>query len=204
MTCARSMPCSSPGPSFKVTDELPIEATLLAPGVRGRGDRIARGIFLPLILLLFLLLLIFYILFSPSMVDGDSMLPALADGDRLLLTKTYTKPSRGDIVAFYEDATMNEKNRMLKRIVAIPGDTVEIRDGVTTINRTVETGDYIPDPMITAVVGPLVVPDGTVFVMGDNRAISLDSRFLGPVPLERVVGKVAFVWAPIHRIRFPR
>ena len=187
-----------------MNDDLPIEPTLLAPGVQGGPDRLARALFAPLIGFLGILVLVFYVFFSPTMVDGDSMEPALSHGDRLLMTKSYREPSRGDIVVFYSDSSRNDEDRLLKRVVAVGGDTIEVQGGVATVNGEVETGVFIADPAFPVATGPLTVPEDSVFVLGDNRAVSMDSRQLGSIPLEYVVGKVAFVWAPIHRIRVPR
>lgn len=187
-----------------MSDDLPIEPTLLAPGTQGGPDRLARALFMPLMAFLVLLILVFYVFFSPTMVDGDSMEPALSQGDRLLITKSYQTAKRGDIVVFYADSSRDDENRLLKRVVAVAGDTVEVHGGVATVNGTVESGDFIDDPAFPVPTGPLTVPPNSVFVLGDNRAVSMDSRQLGPIPLDYVVGKVAFVWAPIHRIRMPR
>ncbi len=159
---------------------------------------------MPLIVFLTLILIVFYVLFSPSKVDGDSMEPSLSHGDRLLLTKSYETPRRGDVIAFHIAGAPPRAKRALKRVVAVPGDSVEVREGIATVNGVRESGDdVIADQYFRKIVGPLIVPSGTVFVLGDNRMVSLDSRQLGPVALDSVVGRVVWVWAPVTRIGPP-
>lgn len=151
--------------------------------------------------LLVLVVGLFYVYFTPSKVDGDSMLPGLAHGDRLLLSKTYKRPARGDIVVFLAPDDGSGTERVIKRVVGVPGDAVTVEGGIATINGIREDpSDFIIDPSFPTVVGPLTVPPDTVFVLGDNRLISFDSRLFGPLPLSSVIGKAVFVWAPLHRI----
>ena len=171
-------------------------------GPPGRGDRIARKLWIPLLVALALLLAIFWVFFTPVRIEGDSMLPGLQDDDRVLATRDYTDPVRGDIVRIQHlgpDGQVDD--RVIKRVVALAGDTVEIASGQAFVN-----GDSIDDSddVILAdddvSVAEVVVPDGYVYVLGDNRPISLDSRFFGPVPLEAVAGRVVFRSTPVTRI----
>jgi signal peptidase I len=133
------------------------------------------------------------------------MSPALTDGDRLLLSKSYTRPTRGDIVVFFAPDDVSRQERVIKRVVAIPGDSVHVEGGIATVNGVVEDASrFIIDPTFPVAVGPLVVPANSVFVLGDNRLISFDSRLFGPLPLTEVVGKVVFIWAPLHHFGPPR
>ena len=142
-----------------------------------------------------------YIVFTTIRVDGDSMYPALQHEDRVLLTKRYDRPRRGDIVSVTV-TDRGERVGVLKRVIALAGDEVTVAGDVAYVNG--ELSAAAPDAITgsgPAVFGPLVVPEGTVFVLGDNRPISLDSRFVGPVPLSDVNGRVVAVILPVHRFR---
>lgn len=127
------------------------------------------------------------------------MLPALRDEDRVLVTKGYPTPRRGDIIS----VTMvdgSERVGALKRVVALPGDTVAIDGDVAYVNG--EPSTVAPDALIGGGgqrTDPLVVPAGMVFALGDNRPVSLDSRHVGPIPLLEVQGKVVAVILPVTR-----
>lgn len=192
------MPTPSHGRSSAVTDDLYNGPTTLAPVDSGRGDRIARLIVWPLLILLFSVTIVFYILFSPLRVDGDSMVPTLHDQDRVLRTKSYKNPHRGDVVI----VTIGEApdSEIVKRIVALPGDTIEVRDDVAIINGSVEdTAGIVLATGMGETRPPQTVPAGYVYVMGDNRPVSLDSRFIGALPLKSVLGRAAFVFLPPQR-----
>jgi signal peptidase I len=160
---------------------------------------------LPLSIALFCIVLVFYVFFSANRVSGDSMEPTLRDQDLLLLSKSYREPARGDIVVFRlqnEDGTVEG---LIKRVVAVPGDTVTVRDGVATVNGEREsTPSFIPSPGERASAQPVVVPAGHVYVLGDNRPVALDSRDLGPIPLTAIRGRVAARFAPVNRAGFVR
>lgn len=185
-----------------MSDELYNGPTVLQPYRLTADERFGRWIVGPLALMFLLIVLVFYIFFSPHRVDGDSMAPNLHDGDRTLVTHGYKDPARGDIIVFTAINEDNEREDLVKRIVAVAGDTVEVAGGIATVNGVVEdTPGYFPDPADPLVVQPTVVPQGYVFVMGDNRPVSLDSRRIGFVPVGSAVGQVRFIWAPIGRIR---
>lgn len=177
-------------------------ASVAVFGPPGRGDRIARRLIIPLLVLLTLLLAVFWVYFTPVRVEGDSMLPALQDGDRVLATRGYTTPVRGDVVRV-EDIGRSGKvdARVIKRVVAVAGDTVEIDSGRALVNG--ESIDDAEERILSegdVSLAEVVVPDRHVYVLGDNRPVSLDSRFFGPVPLEAVTGKVVFRYTPVNRI----
>jgi signal peptidase I len=166
-----------------------------------RGDERYLWLVAPLAVVLVGLLLVFFVFFHYIQVDGDSMLPTLRPDDHLLLTKAYRTPHRGDIVVF----TLIENERptdVIKRVVAIPGDTVLTRGDHAWVNgKPEQLGSAILAGDSQRVVGPLKVKADTVFVLGDNRAISLDSRYIGPVPLRDVVGRALAVFTPVTRLR---
>jgi signal peptidase I len=192
------MPKSTRGHWYAVTDEYHIESEEPVAEVEtpSAGDRLAKLLLLPLILAFVVAFAVFNIMYTPSLVDGSSMVPTLADGDRALVTKSYNYPIRGDVVI--ADIGVNgAKDTIIKRIVGVAGDTVTVKNDVATVNGVTESPSTIvvhPDGGEDR--GPTVVPDGHVYLMGDNRVISLDSRFIGPVAIDRLYGKVVFVFWP--------
>jgi signal peptidase I len=139
-------------------------------------------------------------------VRQRSMEPTLFQSDRVLVSKVDYRigtPERGDIVVF--DPTSDTAIPFVKRIVAIGGDVLELRDGRLFVNG--EPSD-IPDavgdtlPQSPQVVYPYTVPDGEFFAMGDNRQASSDSRSFGAQPNAQIIGKVILRFWPIDRLRF--
>jgi signal peptidase I len=170
-------------------------------GPPGDGDRIARRLFVPLAVLLGALLLVFWVFFSSLEVTGDSMLEVLHNGDRVLVTRGYTTPERGDIV--HIDGSELEGARgdqVIKRVIALAGDTVLIQSGRAIVNGQMEETESVL--LLTAddvSVPETTVPEGHLYVLGDNRPDSLDSRFYGPVPITTVEGRLVFCYTPITR-----
>lgn len=174
--------------------------TVLAPGPRTPwGDVVARLLLWPLVIAFVAVVVIFYALFTSVRVDGESMVPALHHDDRVLVTKSYDRLTRGDVVVV-DIGTNGGAERILKRLVALPGDRVRIDDDVATVNGVVENADALVRVSGTGETrAEMVVPADSVVVLGDNRAISLDSRFIGPVARKRVLSRVAFIyWPPEH------
>lgn len=184
-------------------DDLYIGPTTLAPVSRepsGAGNRLAQIILIPLAVV-FGVILVFYMFYHFGRVTGASMLPTLHGGDMVLLTKDYPVPRRGDII-FTEVSEQGVPVEIVKRVIGLPGDTVEIRKDVAFVNGVEEPqrGQYV-DPEYGDTVAAYVIPEGTLYVMGDNRPNSEDSRYVGPVPLSGVMGRVVGIYAPITRIR---
>lgn len=135
-------------------------------------------------------------------VDGPSMMPTLMDGERLLVDKLsyrFIEPRRGDIVVFRYPADPSQ--HFIKRIIGLPGDTVEIRGGQVFINGALLTEDYVLQRAFGR-FGPRQVPEGTYFVLGDNRNNSEDSRDprVGFVPRSHVVGRAVWRYWPLGRM----
>lgn len=141
---------------------------------------------------------------SPYTVDGSSMLPSLANGERLLIAKAGARgaaPERGAIIVFrsVRDASAD----YVKRVIALPGETVELRQGTVYINGAPLVEPYLGQ-VPAADYPPHTVAAGTVFVLGDNRGHSDDSRYFGDVPLANVRGPVIVRLWPISRVGRPR
>jgi len=139
-------------------------------------------------------------------IPSLSMYPTLHEGDRVLVNKLSYRlhdVNRGDIVVFERPATETSSNipDLIKRVVGLPGESVVIEDGVVYVDNQRIDESYLPAGTVTSVTSapykctrqaPCVVPPGSVWVMGDNRADSKDSRYFGPIPESTIVGR-AFV-----------
>lgn len=142
-------------------------------------------------------------LVEPYMVSGPSMMNTLQDRERLLVNKLvyYTRqPKRGEIIVFkYPSDTRRD---FIKRVIAVGGDTIEIRDGKTLVNGEAIDESYIREPFHTN-LPKMTVPQGRIFVMGDNRNNSEDSRFqdVGFVDLSLVKGKASVIFWPLGQMR---
>nr|WP_147568120.1 signal peptidase I [Christensenella intestinihominis] len=141
-------------------------------------------------------------LFEIILVDGPSMQPTLHTDERLAVEKVSRYaglPERGDIIiVHYSDGT---NNNYVKRAIGLPGDTVEVRDSTVYINGEALSEDYTNKAEPYADMGPVTVPEDTVFVMGDNRANSMDSRMVGPIRHDQIVGHAMAVIFPFNEMR---
>ena len=145
--------------------------------------------------------LIFTFLFRVVSVDGTSMRNTLSHGERLILSRLPYTPAYGDIVVLQLD---NREGPLIKRIIGLPGDTLRIdpESGAVYRNGVVLEEPYVHAPTsVERMTGTVTVPDGQVFVMGDNRAkgCSLDSRSFGCVSMDNIMGKAVFRLLPIDR-----
>ena len=137
-------------------------------------------------------------------VQGDSMLPTLQDSNQLLVSNLFYTPEKGDIVILTKDSFMDSP--IVKRVIATEGDTVDIdfETGEVQVNGETLQEDYIAEPTTTYfdMTFPQTVPEGCIFVMGDNRNHSTDSRDaqLGMVDTRYVIGKVLMRIYPFSEI----
>ena len=141
--------------------------------------------------------------FEPVRVDGDSMYPTLLHGERMFVEKVsylINPPRRGDIIIcrypYYRE-------NCVKRVIGLPGETISVSEGVVYVNgRALDESAYWQDE-IWQEVAPVTVPEKSVFVMGDNRNFSTDSRdaTVGPITYAQVIGKVHSVLFPLADIR---
>lgn len=163
-------------------------------------------------LLLYVLIVAFCLLFVPryvvqrTVVDGDSMMDTLLDEDNLIVEKIsyhFDNPKRFDIIVFYPYGRDDERY-FVKRIIGLPGETIQIIGDRIFINGELLEENYGKDPMTNSGIAsePLQLADDEYFVLGDNREISLDSRYseVGPVKRELIEGKVVFRIYPFNSI----
>jgi signal peptidase I len=157
-----------------------------------------------LILSVIIALVVILFLFQPVKVEGTSMMPALQDQERVFINKFVYRfgispVSRGDTVVFWYPGDPSKS--YIKRVIGLPGDTVELRQGDVVVN-----GKYIDEPYVEpefrdrSSLPPLQVPEGTYFVLGDHRNSSNDSRNWGPVPAAAIFGRAAFVYWPLDKL----
>jgi len=162
------------------------------------GKAFALAVILALVIRMFLV--------EVYVVDGHSMQPSLLNSERVLVNKFAYRlgaPVPMDVVVFrYPKEPWRD---FIKRVVAVEGQTVEVRDGHVYVNGQSIDEPYLQSPT-HGVYGPEIVPAGTVFVMGDNRNFSLDSRdvSVGFVPLANVKGKAMAVFWPLPSLRLVR
>ena len=154
-----------------------------------------------------------YFLFAPILVDGLSMTPTLHDGNRMVVNKIAYKigePERFDIVVFHA----TEEKDYIKRVIGLPGDKIEYKDDTLYINGKAYDEPYLDGAKEQVIGGPLTepftlkeiigrdtVPEGEVFVMGDNRRASKDSREIGTIKISEILGKTSLVYWPIKEFR---
>lgn len=147
-------------------------------------------------------LLIRGFLVQPFYIPTESMYPTLKKDDRVLVNKLSYRMhdvNRGDIIVFSApegEATGGIKD-LIKRVIALPGETVEGRDGHVYVDGRLLEEPYLPDGVVTTDFGPQEIPADAYWMMGDNRTQSRDSRFFGPIKESTIVGR-AFVrlWPP--------
>lgn len=132
-------------------------------------------------------------------VPTPSMVPTIEVGDRFVVDRLvylYRQPQSGDIVIF--DDPNNVLPALVKRVVAVAGHTVDLKDGIVLIDGIGASEPYtygkpsLPGPVTT----PVTVPPGSVWVMGDNRTDSADSRYFGPIPISSIHGRAVFTYWP--------
>ncbi|WEG12155.1 signal peptidase I [Pullulanibacillus sp. KACC 23026] len=148
-------------------------------------------------------------IFTNYVVEGESMMPNLQNGNRLIVNKVdyhVTQPKRFDVIIFHATPTED----YVKRVIGLPGDTVEYKNDTLYINgkaiaepyldayKKKTSGNLTWDFNLKKVTGKTVVPKGKLFVMGDNRQNSVDSRVFGFVDESKVVGKVDLRYWPLN------
>lgn len=151
---------------------------------------------------LIICVLVFVFVFRVIDVKGTSMVPTLNNQDKMLVSDLFYKPKAGDIVVFKKDEYDPEK-ALVKRVIATEGQKINIDfdKGIVYVDEVPLEEDYINDITTTKLdfIGPKTVPEGCVFVMGDNRNMSTDSRKseIGMVDSRLIIGKVYCVLFPL-------
>ena len=177
-----------------------------------------RSALISLLLWVAIALLIRSIVIEPRWIPSGSMLPTLQLQDRILIEKirprfTHLRKGhlqKGSMVVFHPpqnllSAGYDPKSALIKRIIGLPGDEVEVRDGQSIVNSLEINEPWRIDPISYTMLA-MTVPENQIWVLGDNRNNSLDSHLWGPLPEEKVIGTAIWRYWPINRfgpIRFP-
>ncbi|GGF80490.1 signal peptidase I [Paenibacillus albidus] len=164
---------------------------------------------------LVLVILIRWLLFKPFIVDGPSMQPNFHTGERVIVNEILydiRSPQRGEVIVFH---VPSEGRDFIKRVIGVAGDTVKVEGDVVTVNGEPVSETYIQGAIDQAHnnnslynnknfpnedFADATVPEGHVFVMGDNRSDSTDSRMIGYVPLDDIVGRADLIFWPLKDI----
>ena len=201
---------TGPDPDQPVPTGVPVGTTGRRGGTGRRRRRPASGprvvlewvvlIVAALLVALVIKTFLFQAFYSPS----ESMVPTLQVGDRVLVNKLSYElhdVNRQDVVVFKapEAAETGDIQALVTRVIGLPGDTVEARDGEVYVNGTLLAEPYLPPGTQTTNLPPTTVPPGYMFVMGDNREASKDSRVFGPVEERAIVGRVFVRIWPLGR-----
>jgi signal peptidase I len=146
-----------------------------------------------------LALVIIVFLYQPVKVEGTSMAPLLSDQERIFINKfvyRFEPIQRGDVVVFWYP--LDHSKSFIKRVVGLPGETVQIRQGAVYVDGKIVPEPYVP-PQYEDVsdFGPKLVPLDSYFVMGDHRISSNDSRVFGAVASRYIYGRAVFAYWPV-------
>lgn len=149
-------------------------------------------------------ILVILFLYQPVKVEGTSMMPSLEDQERIFINKFIYRfgmgsIERGDMVVFWYPGDPSKS--YIKRVVALPGDRIEIREGQVILNGAELHEDYVPEQYRDhQSVAETIVPPDHYFVLGDHRTSSNDSRSWGPVHRRHIYGKAVFIYWPLDKL----
>lgn len=180
----------------------PSDATSVEPVYPRRPTSAVIREIVETLLLTFFIFWIVNSLVGRYRIDGNSMNPTLFNGEYLIISNFAYKlddPQRGDIIVFHHP---NSELNLIKRVIGLPGDTIEIQNGTVRVNGTVVNEPYIQAP--PAYSSSWVVPQGQYFVLGDNRNQSSDSHAWGFLPRDHILGKALVIyWPPEKWMKIP-
>jgi signal peptidase I len=151
-----------------------------------------------------LAVIVILFLYQPVKVEGTSMMPTLDDQERIFINKFvyrfhFEKIDRGDTVVFWFPGDPSKS--YIKRVIGMPGDRVEVRDGSVVVNGTPLEEDYVPQEYRDqSEMRPTTVGSDEYFVLGDHRSSSNDSRTWGMVPRRYIYGKAVFIYWPLEKM----
>lgn len=157
-----------------------------------------------LLLSVIIAIIVILFLYQPVKVEGTSMMPALVDQERIFINKFIYrfgigKIGRGDLVVFYFPGDPSKS--YIKRVIGIPGDHVEVDDGVVMVNGQPLVENYVPQEYRDRQSSrPIRVPEDQYYVLGDHRSSSNDSRSWGTVSRRYIYGKAVFVYWPLEKL----
>ena len=144
-------------------------------------------------------------LFQPFFVEGSSMVPNFRDGDYLIIdeiTYRFREPERGEVIVF---KFQNSSNYYIKRIIALPNETVKIESGKIWIKKPNSSFVLLEEPYLKGINTPgdyeVTLKDNEYFVLGDNRYASYDSRYWGPLERKKIIGLVRLRLWPINSVQ---
>jgi signal peptidase I len=174
-------------------------STTVAPEATHPLRRELRSWGRDLLIALSLAVVIIIFFYQPVKVEGTSMTPLISDQERIFINKfiyRFEPIERGDVVVFWYP--LDRSKSFIKRVVGLPGDTVEIREGEVFVNGKLLLEPYIPaQPADFGNLPSTRIPSDEYFVMGDHRSSSNDSRIFGPVPRRFIYGKAVFAYWPV-------
>ncbi len=136
-------------------------------------------------------------------IPSESMVPTLQVGDRVMVNKFiyyFKKPQRGDIIVFHPPEILNSKDDYIKRVIGLPGETVEMKNNRVYIDGKPLVEPYLAEP-VNYTYGPVVVPEDSLLVLGDNRNKSFDSHMWNAwLSKDKIKGKAFVIYWPIKEI----
>ncbi|MGI6229502.1 MAG: signal peptidase I [Tractidigestivibacter sp.] len=177
----------------------------------GRKHGAGFDVFVTILVAFVIAVLLRLFVVEVNVVPTASMLDTIQEGDLIFglrISLLWDDPDQGDVVTF--KSVTDSDTTLVKRVIAVGGQTVDLRDGVVYVDGVALDEPYTegkPSYSLSDTAGsagityPYTVPDGYVWVMGDNRTNSLDSRYFGPVPVSSVTSKVICIYWPIEDIK---
>ena len=187
----------SPGFGLATADRGADEA-----GGRRVMRRLFRELIIPLAIAFIVALAAQATVAKPYQIPSGSMLPTIQLQDRIIANRLvyhFSSIQRGDIIVFEPPEALDPETPFVKRVIGLPGDTVEVRDGEVRVDGVVYEADMATKPSYT--MNAETVPDGMLFVLGDNRNESYDSHRWGFVPVDNVIGRAEIVYWPLDHLR---